>query len=51
MMNKNRREDLKRTAEIHRANIQKRLQHRLEVARANGNQDLVEQLEAEMRQL
>ena len=50
-MNKNRREDLKRTAEIHRANIQKRLQHRLEVARANGNQDLVEQLEAEMRQL
>ncbi len=51
MMNKNRREDLKRTAEIHRANIQKRLQHRLEVARANGDQELIRQLEAEMQQL
>jgi hypothetical protein len=51
MMNKNRREDLKRTAEIHRANIQKRLQHRLEIAKANGDQELVEQLEAEMQQM
>lgn len=50
MMNTSRREDLKRTAEIHRANIQKRLQHRLEVARANGDAELVRQLEAEMQQ-
>ena len=51
MMNKNRREELRRTAEIHRANIQKRLQQRLEAARAKGDENLIRQLEAEMQQL
>lgn len=51
MINKSRREDLKRTAEIHRANIQRRLEHRLEVARAKGDEDLIRQLEQEMRQI
>lgn len=50
-MNRNRREELLRTAETHRANIQKRLQHRLEVARAKGDENLIRLLEAEMQQL
>ncbi|MFB2879964.1 hypothetical protein [Floridanema aerugineum] len=45
------REDLQRVADVHRANIQRRLEHRLEVARANGDDNLVRMLEAEMRQL
>ncbi|MFB2835698.1 hypothetical protein [Floridanema evergladense] len=45
------REDLQRVADVHRANIQRRLEHRLEVARANGDENLVRMLEAEMRQL
>lgn len=51
MMNRNRREELQKTAETHRANIEKRLQHRLEVARAKGDQNLIRLLEAEMQQL
>lgn len=46
-MNKSRQETLKEAAAIHRANIQKRLQHRIEVARAQGNEQLLRQLEAE----
>jgi len=49
-MNRN-RQNVQQVAETHRANIQKQLMHRLEVARANGNQDLVRILEDEMRQL
>jgi hypothetical protein len=49
-MNRN-RQNVKQVAETHRANIHKQLMHRLEVARANGNQDLVRVLEDEMRQL
>ena len=45
------REDLQRVADVHRANIQRRLEHRLEVARAKGDNHLVQMLEAEMRQL
>ncbi|WP_178381615.1 hypothetical protein [[Phormidium ambiguum] IAM M-71] len=45
------REDLQRVADVHRANIQRRLEHRLEVARAKGDENLVRMLEAEMRQL
>ncbi len=34
-------------AETHRANVQKTLQHRLEVARSEGNESLIRQLEEE----
>lgn len=50
MMNKISREDIKRTAQTHRTNIEKMLQHRIEVARAKGDTELVRQLEAEMQQ-
>ena len=33
---------------VHRQNLQRRLHHRLEVARANGNEALIHQLEQEM---
>ncbi len=46
-MNRNRQQAVKQAAEAHRQNIQKSLQHRLEVAKAQGNEDLVRQLEAE----
>lgn len=36
-------------AEAHRVNIQKSLQHRIEVARANGDEQLIRQLEAEVK--
>lgn len=34
-------------AETHRTNIQKSLEHRLQVAKANGDERLIRQLEAE----
>ncbi|WZF21343.1 hypothetical protein WKK05_16905 [Nostoc sp. UHCC 0302] len=34
--------------EVHRQNIQRSLEHRLQVARAKGDQTLIRQLEAEM---
>ena len=49
-MNTN-RQNVRKIAETHRANIQKQLMHRIEVARASGNQDLVRVLEEEMKQL
>ncbi|WP_293133032.1 hypothetical protein [Microcoleus sp. bin38.metabat.b11b12b14.051] len=49
-MNTN-RQNVRKIAETHRANIQKQLTHRIEVARASGNQDLVRVLEEEMKQL
>ena len=49
-MNTN-RQNVKKVAETHRANIHKQLMHRIEVARASGNQDVVRVLEDEMRQL
>lgn len=48
MMNRNLQGKAKQAAEAHRANIQKSLQHRLEVARANGDENLIRQLEAEI---
>lgn len=36
--------------QTHLANIRRRLEHRLEVAKNQGNQDLVRQLEAELKQ-
>ncbi|MEO1622711.1 MAG: DUF4278 domain-containing protein [Cyanobacteria bacterium J06632_3] len=45
-----RRELLKTSSRLHQANISRSLQHRIEVAKAQGNHDLLEQLEAEMSQ-
>lgn len=38
-------------AKVHRINLERRLYHRLEVAQAKGDQNLVLQLEKEMQQL
>lgn len=46
-----RRELLKEAAIAHRENIQRTLEHRLNVARSQGNEPLVRQLEEEMHQL
>ncbi|MCL2930767.1 MAG: hypothetical protein MGG11_00210 [Trichodesmium sp. MAG_R03] len=51
MMNKNTPKSLVKLDEIHKANIEKKLAHRLEAARAKGNQDLVKILEAEKQLL
>ncbi|WP_198525070.1 arginine synthesis PII-interacting regulator PirA [Kamptonema formosum] len=50
-MNKTRQEILKETAATHRANLYKNLQHRLELARAKGDQNLIRLLEAEANYL
>ncbi|MCL1475385.1 hypothetical protein [Argonema antarcticum] len=50
-MNRIRREEVEKTADIHRANLQKRLEHRLEVARTKGDENLIRLLEREMQQL
>ncbi len=50
-MNRIRREEVEKTADIHRANLQKRLEHRLEVARTKGDENLIRILEREMQQL
>jgi hypothetical protein len=47
-MNRNKQQAAKKAAEAHRVNIQRSLQHRLEVARANGDEKLIRQLEEEM---
>ncbi|MBE9180729.1 DUF4278 domain-containing protein [Oculatella sp. LEGE 06141] len=41
---------LSEVARIHRQNIQRRLQHRMEVAKAKGDTGLLNQLEREMQQ-
>lgn len=46
-----RRQLLREAAKAHRDNIQRTLEHRLAVARAQGNELLVRQLEDEMHQL
>ncbi|CUR33392.1 conserved hypothetical protein [Planktothrix tepida PCC 9214] len=51
MLNKNSRRNSVKLSDVHRANIQKRLEHRLEVARTNGDENLIRLLEAEMRQI
>ncbi|MFM6191963.1 MAG: hypothetical protein ACKPEN_22960 [Planktothrix sp.] len=51
MLNKNLRKNSVKLSDVHRANIQKRLEHRLEVARSNGDENLIRILEAEMRQI
>jgi hypothetical protein len=46
-MNKNRQKSLTEATAAHRETLRKNLQHRLEVARSQGNERLVRQLEAE----
>lgn len=46
-MKKIRQEMITQAANNHRETLQKNLQHRLEVARSQGNEKLVNQLEAE----
>jgi hypothetical protein len=50
-MNRNRQETLTKAASAHRETLRKNLQHRLEVARAEGDEKLVRQLEAEAKYL
>ncbi|MGD1866628.1 MAG: DUF4278 domain-containing protein [Phormidesmis sp.] len=45
-----RRELLNEASELHQSNIARSLAHRIEVAKEQGNQTLLEQLESEMRQ-
>ncbi len=47
-MNRNRQQDVRQAAQAHRQSIQRNIQHRLEVAKAKGDENLVRQLEAEM---
>ncbi len=41
----------KEAAQAHRENLRKNLEHRLEIARSQGNETLVRQLEDEARYL
>ncbi|VEP14797.1 conserved hypothetical protein [Hyella patelloides LEGE 07179] len=50
-MNKNRQETLKKAALNYRQTLKKSLQRRLESARAEGNDKLIRQLEAEANYL
>jgi hypothetical protein len=47
-MSSNRLQIARQAAETHTRNIKKSLEHRLEVARAKGDEQLIRQLEAEM---
>lgn len=46
-MNRNHLDKVRKAASAHRDTLQKNLEHRLEVARANGDEALIRQLEAE----
>ena len=46
-----RRQLLQESARIHQDNIRRSLQHRIEVAQAQGDQSLIRQLQEEMHQL
>ncbi|MFK0731124.1 MAG: hypothetical protein ACFKPT_12735 [Gloeotrichia echinulata GP01] len=48
-MGNNRLQAATKAQEAHKQNIQRSLKHRLEVARANGDEKLIHQLEAEMK--
>ncbi len=47
-MNTDMQQRFKKAAQAHRANIQRSLQHRLEVATAKGDENLLRQLQAEI---
>ena len=46
--NRSMRQRMQKASEVHRSNIYKSLQHRLEVARVQGDETLISQLEAEI---
>ena len=46
-VNKNRNENVQQAAAAHRATLQKLLEHRLEIARAKGDETLIRQLQQE----
>jgi hypothetical protein len=48
-MNDNRQQRRQEAVSTHRLNIQKSLEHRLQVARAKGDENLLRQLEAESK--
>ncbi|MBD2166075.1 hypothetical protein H6G64_19060 [Calothrix sp. FACHB-156] len=48
-MNTNRLQVANKAKEAHRVNIQRNIERRLQVARANGDDKLVRQLEDEMK--
>lgn len=50
-MNKNRKQLVQQAAATHRAALRKSLEHRLEIARASGNQRLIRLLEQEAEYL
>ncbi|MBE9205453.1 hypothetical protein IQ244_02675 [Nostoc sp. LEGE 06077] len=50
-MSQNRLQAVRQTKEVHRQNLRKNLEHRLEVARSQGDERLINQLEAEMKYL
>lgn len=50
-MNRNRHQSVAQTARLHRENLRRNLQRRLEAARVSGNQDLIKLLEAEANYL
>ena len=50
-MSTNRQEILKKAASSHRESLRKSLKHRLEMARVQGDEKLVRQLEAEANYL
>ena len=51
MMNNKRKNTLRKTSNSHRENMRRSLNNRLEAARANGNEQLIKQLEAEAKYL
>lgn len=51
IMNNKRKEIIKNASLSHRESMRKSLNNRLEAARANGNKQLIEQLQAEAKYL
>jgi hypothetical protein len=49
MVSQNKRQAITQARETHRLNIQKSLEHRLQVAKIQGNEQLINQLEAEIK--
>lgn len=47
-MGSNRHQAAMKAEEVHQQSIQRSLEHRLQVARARGDEQLIRQLEAEM---
>jgi hypothetical protein len=49
MVSQNKRQAMTQARETHRLNIQKSLEHRLQVAKIKGNEQLINQLTAEIQ--